>query len=79
MGLSGLAFRSLCAHITSIDLSPKMEDREAERGCYNVLAAGNAESVVLLPVAADPPPALNSPRYDDVKFKVVRVRGGGGA
>ena len=50
-----------------------MVDRAAERGCYNILAAGNAESVVLLPAAADPPPALNAPRYAEVKVKVVSV------
>ena len=56
-----------------IDLSPKMVDRAAERGCYEVLAVGNAESVVILNVAADPPTALNAPRYADVKVKVVSV------
>ena len=41
-----------------IDLSPKMVDRAAERGCYDVMVVENAESVVLLPSAVDPPPAL---------------------
>ena len=75
-----------------IDLSHNMVDRAAERGCYNVLAVGNAESVVLIPIAEDLLPALNAPRHDDVKVKVVsvnvnrsrgrngngRYRGGGG-
>ena len=49
LGLLGLAFQYLCAHMSGIDLSTKMVDREAERGCYNVLAVGNAESVFILP------------------------------
>ena len=57
--------------MTGIELSPKMADRSAKRGGYSVLAVGNAESVVLLPAAADPPPALNDPYYADVKVKVV--------
>ena len=69
----GLSFRSLCTHMTGIDLSPYMVDRAAERGCYNVLAVGNAESVVLIPIAEDLLPALNAPRYNDVKVKVVSV------
>ena len=56
-----------------IDLIPKMVDRAAERGCYNILALGNTESVFILPITADPPPALNTYRYTDIKFKVVSV------
>ena len=68
-----LDFGSLCADMTGIELSPKMADRSAKRGGYSVLAVGNAESVVLLPAAADPPPALNDPYYADVKVKVISV------
>ena len=57
--------------MTGIDLSPKMVDRAAKSVFYDILAVGNAESVVLLPAVADPPPVLNSSRYSDVKFKVV--------
>ena len=80
LGLSGLAFQYLCAHRTGIYLSPKMVYRAAEKVCYDVLEVRNAELVVLLPAAADPPPALNAPRYADVKFKVVsvNVNGSGG-
>ena len=59
--------------MTGIDLSPKMVERAAERGCYNVLVGGNAELVVLLPSAADLPPTLNYPCYADVKVRVVIV------
>ena len=50
-----------------------MVERADERGCYNVLAAGNAESVVLLPDTADLPPTLKSPCYADVKVRVIIV------
>ena len=56
-----------------IDLSPKMVDKAAKRGCYNVLVVGNEELVILLSATADPPPALNAPRYSEVKVKVVSV------
>ena len=59
--------------MTGIYLSPKMVERAAESGCYNVLAVGNAESVVLPPATADLPPALNAPCYADVKVRVVFV------
>ena len=59
--------------MTVIDLSHNMVDRAAERGFYEVLVVGNAELVVLLPAAADPSPALNAPRYADVKVKVINV------
>ena len=57
-----------------------MVDRAAKSVFYDVLAVGNAESVILLPDVADPPPAPNSSRYSDVKFKVVSVNinGSGG-
>ena len=35
---------------------------------------GNVELVVLLPAVLDIPPALNAPRYADVKVKVSRVK-----
>ena len=72
-GLSGLAFQSLCAHMAGIYLSPEIVDRADKRGCYNVLAVENAELVVLLPAALDIPPALNPPRYADVKVNVYRI------
>ena len=59
--------------MTGIDLSPEMVERAAKRGCYNVLAVGNAESVVLLNAVANHPPTLNSPCYAEFKIKVVSV------
>ena len=56
-----------------IYLSTDMLDRTSERGCYDILAVGNGESVVLLPVMADPPLALNFPCYADIKVKVFSV------
>ena len=47
--------------MTGIDISPNMMDRAADRGYFNILAVGNTESVVLLPAAADPTPALKDP------------------
>ena len=56
-----------------IDLIPEMVYGAAKRDYYNVLAVENVESVVLQPVAADPPPSLNALHYTDVKVKVVIV------
>ena len=53
-------------------------DRASARGCYDVLAVGNTESVVLVTAVADPPPALNDPRYADVKVEMVSVNVNGG-
>ena len=66
--------------MTGIDLSTEMVERATYRGCYDVLEVDNAESVVLLPAAADPLTALNAPCYADVKVKLVSVNfnGSGG-
>ena len=45
-GCSGLQFRPSVRHLTGVDLSPEMVCEARERGCYDRLVVGDAESVL---------------------------------